>query len=61
VQISESVIIILLTSHKTLRAEHHSLVAKYPDTEAQLKQLFRILCAIEVVAGHAPASMGGKC
>jgi uncharacterized protein with NRDE domain len=42
----------------TLRAEHQSLVAKYHDAEAQVKQLFRILCDIEVVAGHAPVSVG---
>jgi hypothetical protein len=42
----------------TLRAEHQSLVAKHPDAEAQLKQLFRILCDIEVVAGHIPVSVG---
>jgi hypothetical protein len=42
----------------TLRAEHQSLVAKYHDAEAELKQLFGILCDIEVVAGHAPASVG---
>jgi hypothetical protein len=44
----------------TLRAEHQSLVAKYPNAETQLKQLFRILCDIEVVAGYTTFS-GGKC
>jgi hypothetical protein len=43
---------------RTLRAEHQSLVAKYPDAEAQLKQLFKILCDIEVVAGHAQLRWG---
>jgi hypothetical protein len=43
----------------TLRAEHQLLVAKYPEAEAQLKRLFKIMCDIEVVAGHAPASVGG--
>jgi hypothetical protein len=42
----------------TSRAEHQSLVAKYPDADAQLKELFKILCDIEVMAGHAPASVG---
>jgi hypothetical protein len=42
----------------TLKAEHQSLVAKYPNAEAQLKQLFRILCDIEVVACHTLASVG---
>jgi hypothetical protein len=43
----------------TLREEQQS-VAKYPDAEAQLKQLFKILCAIEVVAGQTPASGWGR-
>jgi hypothetical protein len=42
----------------TLRAEHQSLTAKYPDSEAQLKQLFIILGDIEFVAGDTPVSVG---
>jgi hypothetical protein len=41
----------------TLRAEYQALIAKYPNAEAQLKQLFEILCD-EVVAGHTPAKVG---
>jgi hypothetical protein len=41
----------------SLKAEYQSLEAKYPDAEAQLKQL----CDIEVVAGQTPAPEGGKC
>jgi hypothetical protein len=40
-----------------LKAEYQLLVAKYPDAEAQLKQLFKILCDIEDVAGHTPVSV----
>jgi hypothetical protein len=42
----------------TLQAEYQSLVAKYPDAEAQLEQLFKIVCDAEVVAGHTPDSVG---
>jgi hypothetical protein len=42
----------------TLKAEYQLLVARYPNAEAQLKQLFKILCGIEVMAGHTPASVG---
>jgi hypothetical protein len=44
----------------TLKAEYQSLVAKYPDAGAQLlvKQLFKILCDVEAVAGHTPVSVG---
>jgi hypothetical protein len=50
---------ILAGQKNYIKAEHQLLVAKYPEAEAQLKQLFKIMCAIEVVAGHAPASVGG--
>jgi hypothetical protein len=35
-----------------------TLFTKYPDAEVQLKQMFKILCDIEVVADHTPASVG---
>jgi hypothetical protein len=43
---------------KTLKAEFQELVGKRPDAEAQLRQLFRVLCDIEDVAGYAPTSVG---
>jgi hypothetical protein len=33
-------------------------VQQYPDVDAQLKQLFKLLGDIEDVAGHTPASVG---
>jgi hypothetical protein len=35
-----------------------TLVQQYPDAEAQLKQLFKVLGDIEGVTGHRPASVG---
>jgi hypothetical protein len=43
---------------KTLKLEYQELVGKHPDAEAQLRQLFRVFCDIEDVAGYAPASVG---
>jgi hypothetical protein len=40
-----------------LKSEHATLMQKYPDSEAQLKQLFNVLGDIEDVAGHTPASV----
>jgi hypothetical protein len=42
----------------SLEADHKLLVAKYPEAEVNLKQLFKILCDIQDVAGYAPASVG---
>jgi hypothetical protein len=33
-------------------------VAQFPDADVQLKQLFKLLCDIEDVAGYTPASVG---
>jgi hypothetical protein len=40
---------------KTLKSEFQQLTGKYPDADTQLRQLFRVLCDIEDVAGLAPA------
>jgi hypothetical protein len=42
----------------TLKSEHQTLVQQYPDADAQLKQLLRVLCDMEEVARHIPASVG---
>jgi hypothetical protein len=42
---------------RTLKSEYQELVAQYPDADAQLKQLFKLLCDIEDVAGYTPASV----
>jgi hypothetical protein len=41
----------------TLKSEHPTLVQQYPDAEAQLKQIFKVLGDIEDLAGHTPASV----
>jgi hypothetical protein len=43
---------------KTLKSEYQRLIGQFPDADAQLKQLFRVLCDIEDVAGYTPASVG---
>jgi hypothetical protein len=42
----------------SLEAEYKTLVGKYPDADTQYRQLYRTLCAIEDVAGYAPAVVG---
>jgi hypothetical protein len=41
----------------TLKSEYQSLVQQYPDADAQVKQLFKLLGDIEDVVGHTPASV----
>jgi hypothetical protein len=43
---------------KTLKAETKRLLSQSPDADTQLKQLFKVLCDIEDVAGYTPASVG---
>jgi hypothetical protein len=43
---------------KTFKAEFGKLVEQYPGAEPQLRQLFKVLCDIEDVAGYTPASVG---
>jgi hypothetical protein len=43
---------------KTLKSEYRNLLEQSPDADAQLKQLFKVLCDIEDVAGYTPASVG---
>jgi hypothetical protein len=33
-------------------------MGQFPDADAQLRQLFQVLCDIEDVAGYTPATMG---
>jgi hypothetical protein len=44
--------------HSTLKSEHLTLVQQYPDADAQLKQLFKVLGDNKDVVGRAPASGG---
>jgi hypothetical protein len=41
-----------------LTAEYKRLQSQSPEADAQLKQLFKVLSAIEVVAGYTPSSVG---
>jgi hypothetical protein len=42
---------------KALKSEYKRLLNHSPDADAQLKQLFKVLCDIEDVAGYTPASV----
>jgi hypothetical protein len=41
-----------------LKSEYRQLLGQFPDADAQLKQLFKVLCDIEEVAGYTPAPVG---
>jgi hypothetical protein len=43
---------------KALKTEYKNLLEKFPDADAQLRQLFKVLCDIEDVAGYTLASVG---
>jgi hypothetical protein len=43
-----------------LKAESPKLVGQYPDAEAQLRQLFKVLCDIEDVSGYTLVSVGER-
>jgi hypothetical protein len=43
---------------KALKTEYKGLLNQSPDADAQLKQLFKVHCDIEDVAGYTPASVG---
>jgi hypothetical protein len=45
---------------KPLKAESKRLLSQSPDADTQLKQLFKVLCDIEDVAGYTPASVGNS-
>jgi hypothetical protein len=42
----------------SLQAEYETLIENYPDADTQYRQLFKVLCKIEEVAGYAPAVVG---
>jgi hypothetical protein len=42
----------------TVKSKYQTLIQQYLDTDAQLKQLFKVLGDIEDVGGHIPASVG---
>jgi hypothetical protein len=38
--------------------EYQQLIGQFPDANAQLKQLFKVICDIEEMARYTPASVG---
>jgi hypothetical protein len=48
----------LTNKRSALKSEHPTLVQQYPDAEAQLKQLFKVMDDNEDVAGHTPVLVG---
>jgi hypothetical protein len=45
---------------QTLKSEYQQLVEQFPHAESQLKQLFKLLCNIEDLAGYTPSSVGDR-
>jgi hypothetical protein len=41
-----------------LQADYKTLIKNYPDADTQYRQLFKVLCSIEDVAGFTPAEIG---
>jgi hypothetical protein len=41
----------------TLKSEYRQLLGQFPDADAQLKPLFKVVCNIEDVAGYTPSSV----
>jgi hypothetical protein len=42
---------------QSVKSRMKRLLIQFPDADAQLKQLFKVLCEIEGVAGYTPASV----
>jgi hypothetical protein len=40
------------------KSEYQKLIGQYPDDDAQLKQLFKVIRDIEEMARYTPASVG---
>jgi hypothetical protein len=43
---------------KKLKSDYQQLIGQFPDTDTQLKQLFKVICDIKEMARYTPASMG---
>jgi hypothetical protein len=41
-----------------LKLEYQQLIGQFPDTDTQLKQLFKVICDIEEMARYTPALVG---
>jgi hypothetical protein len=42
----------------SLQSEYPAFIEKYPDADTQYRQLFKVLCTTEDVAGYTPTSVG---
>jgi hypothetical protein len=42
----------------SLQSKYPAFIEKDPDTETQYRQLFKVLCTIEDVAGYTPTAVG---
>jgi hypothetical protein len=42
----------------TSKSEYPGLVNKYPDSDGLIKQVYKVLCDIEDLAGYTPPSVG---
>jgi hypothetical protein len=43
-----------------MKSEYQMLVVQHPNADTHLKQVFKVLCDIEDVAGYTPASVRGS-
>jgi hypothetical protein len=41
-----------------LKLEYQQLIGQFPDADAQLKQLFKVICDIDDMAKYTPDSAG---
>jgi hypothetical protein len=42
----------------SLQSEYPALIEKYPDADIQYRQIFKVLCTSENVAGYTPSAVG---
>jgi hypothetical protein len=42
----------------SLQSDYPALIENYPDAYFQYRQLFKVLCTIEDVAGYTPTAVG---
>jgi hypothetical protein len=47
-----------MDTYRKLKSEYQQLIGQFPDANAQLKQLFKVICDIEEMARYTPASVG---
>jgi hypothetical protein len=50
--------VFLMDTCKKLKSEYQQLIGQFPDADAQLKQLFKVICDIEEMTRYTPPSVG---